>query len=328
MITTPGSNHNINYDYKENKIVVFILDFNRFQYTLRATKSVLESDIENIYTCILINGSEDENASHITEAFKNEPRVCVYKSKLNLGFTGGNNYLLNQITLQKNIPDYILLLNNDAYVDPDTISHLESVLLANPEIGIIGPRILKYGTDIIESDGARLWAWFMQQSFKNVGKIESDCTKTHPYKVPYVSGTCMMIHTDLFIKLEGFDDEFFAYFEDLDLCLRIRELGYKCFHVPNVIIRHIGSLTAGKDSFLYHYLMTRNRYLIARKHLSCITLICIFIPYFIISRVLYKTVALFFKGSLGGINGIYLALVWIIVPKKFKSRFYPIENKG
>lgn len=307
-------------------LIVFILDLNGSNHTIHAVRSVLDCNYKNVVINVLINGSAEIHAEKITTAFANNENVVVYNSDTNLGFAGGNNYLLSKSMHNENIPRYILLLNNDAHVEPDSLSCLESVLADNPKIGIVGPRICKSETNIIESDGVRLSTWFMQQSFKKAGKEVANCRNKNIIQVPFVSGTCMMIRARLFFESGGFDEQYFAYFEDLDLCLRVRKTGYKCFHVPNAVIGHIGSLTTGKDSFLYHYLMTRNRYLIASKHLSPVILYFIFVPYFLIFRILYKTVALCFKGAFEGIKGIYMALTWVIVPVKYKARFWPINK--
>ena len=220
----------------------------------------------------------------------------------------------------------ILFLNNDAFLEKDTLYFLKKSMYENNNTGIVGPRILKYGTDgIIENDGAYVWPWFLQQKFIHAGERSDKYPAIRSFEVPFVSGACMLIRHDLFTKLDGFDNRFFAYFEDWDLCLRARESGYKCLHVSDAIVWHIGSRTSEKDSFIYHYLMTRNRYLMACKHVHPVILYSVFIPYFLLSRILFKTIILLFKGSLTGTKGIYFALAWILMPVRFKSRFWPLN---
>lgn len=309
-------------------LAVFMLDYNASDLTIKSIKSVLKSDFKNLKIYLLMNGSKKKHIENINNEFIGVSEVTIYTSENNLGFTGGNNYILNKIIDNKVIPDVVLLLNNDAYVENNTISHLITDLMSNPIVGIVGPRILKSETDIIESDGGKLCFPLMQQSFRNAGKRISTCAYPDSYEVPFVSGACMMIRTELFIKLNGFDDKLFAYFEDLDLCLRAKKIGYFCMHISTSCVSHIGSVTSKKNSFIYHYLLTRNRCLIASKHLSPIVFIIIFIPYFFISRVLYKTIALFLGRSFAGIKGIVFALLWLISPIKLKSNFLVIGNKS
>ncbi|MCZ6804924.1 MAG: glycosyltransferase [Proteobacteria bacterium] len=112
----------------------------------------------------------------------------------------------------------------------------------------------------------------MQHTPLNAGKKLSIHEISSAREVPIVNGTCMILQIEVFKKLGGFDESFFAYFEDWDLCFRTRDLGYRILHVPEAIISHHGSATTGKNTLIYQFLMTRNRYLIARKHLPLVDL--------------------------------------------------------
>jgi hypothetical protein len=308
-------------------VAVLVIDLNHSIETEQAITAVLKSRSVNITVMLHINGSGEEHEHRLIKAFSGNPKVVISRTDKNVGFTGAINILIMKMKEAGIRDQYILLLNNDACVAPDTVAKLLSVLASQTDIGAVGPRIMQTGKDsIIAADGACVWRRLMQQSFMNSGKRSQDCPVLPPFEVPFISGACMLIHTDIFIKLGGFDARFFAYFEDWDLCLRMRTSGYRCLHVADAVVWHMGSLTTGTDSLIYHFLMTRNRYLMARKHLPLHIFVFLFLPYFMVSRVAYKVIFLLLRKRLQGIKGIMLALAWIMAPASRKSAFWPITN--
>ena len=310
-----------------NRVAVFILDLNGSTDTLQAVESVRYNSCTDVEIMIHINGSSPEHTKRIVQALSSMPDVRISKTDINLGYAGGNNHLLQNLLTEDDHPEYILFLNNDARLEKDTIATLISVMDANAKVGAVGPRILHNDTEsIIAADGARTWKWIMQQSFRNAGKLADDCRITPPFAVPFVSGACMLVRADQFAALGGFDEKYFAYFEDWDLCLRMRAIGYRCLHVTAATAYHAGSVTTGKNSLIYHFLMTRNRYLMARKHLSMPVFVSLFLPYFLLSRVIYKMAVLLASNQRQGVRGILLGLAWLLAPVPARVRFWPITN--
>lgn len=308
-------------------VAVFIIDLDRSFETEEAVRAVLKSTSVDHTVLLHINGSGAEHAARLTQAFRNNPRVLISGTGKNVGFTGAVNILMRKMRENLHPVQFILLLNNDACVEPDTIFRLVTVLDSHPDAGAVGPRILQgMNTELIAADGARTWFWVMQQSFRNAGTRRTDCPIYPAFAVPFVSGACMLVRADLFMQLGGFDECFFAYFEDWDLCLRMRAMGYNCLHVSDATVRHVGSMTSGTDSLIYHFLMTRNRYLMARKHLPLPVFVFLFLPYFMLSRIAYKIILLLAKNRLQGVKGILLALAWIMAPVSGRSRFWPVPN--
>jgi len=308
-------------------ITVFVLDLNRSEDTIECVNHLLEDNKNSVNVHVLINGSEEHHRKKIEESFKNKENIYIYESKLNLGFAGGVNYLFNSAIKNNLVADFILLLNNDAFVDTNNLSKLKEVLINNEDVGIVGPQILNSKKEqYIAEDGVKFYLWLMQHSPINSGKRLDVYQSSLPREISIVNGTCMMLRTEVFKKTGGFDESFFAYFEDWDLCIRSRELGYRILYVPNAVISHHGSATTGKRTLIYQFLMTRNRYLIARKHLSLLVFIVIFLPYFLFSKVLIKSIFLLLRNHLSGVKGLFLALLWLIFPVVYKVRVWPIRN--
>jgi hypothetical protein len=305
-------------------IAVFILDIDRPAETALAVRSVLASGPDDVFVMLHENGSDAAHAQAMTRMFADEPRVTVSWSESNLGYTGGHNYLLQQLALRSSPCAHVLLLNNDAEVLPGAIAALRSALQSSAQSGIAGPRILRMErADIIAADGAAACLWLMQQRFRNAGRSVARCPVTSPIAVPFVSGACLMIGFDLFRRLGGFDEQFFAYFEDWDLCRRVQGVGFNSLHVPAAAVLHAGSLTVGRDSVLFHFLMTRNRVLMARKHLPAPAFVLVFLPWFLVSRVLFKCAQLLVQRRMAGIAGLCLALRWLLAPTQERHRFWP-----
>ena len=308
-------------------VTVFILDLNRSEDTVECVNHFFQDSEDTVIIHILVNGSDEEHRLRIEENFKDKKNIYIHESKLNLGFAGGVNYLFNSAMKVNLLTDFVLLLNNDAFVDIDNISRLRNILAEDKHIGIVGPQILDSKQDqYVVENGVRFYPWLMQHNPINQGKGLDMRQLAAAREVSIVNGTCMMLRTEIFQKLGGFDESFFAYFEDWDFCLRTRELGYRIFHVPEAIISHQGSATTGKDTLIYQFLMTRNRYLIARKHLSTLVFVAVFLPYFVCSKVLIKSFLLLVRNHFSGFKGLYLALLSLLVPHSYKVRIWPIRN--
>ncbi len=308
-------------------IAVFILDINRAAETARAVRSVLASAPDDVFVMLHENGSDVEHVRTMKRMFADEPRVTVSWSATNLGYAGGHNYLLQQLALRPSPCAQLLLLNNDAEVLPGAIAALRSALDSHPQSGIAGPRILRMEQqDIVAADGAITYPWLMQQRFRHAGRNIRQCPVTAPVRVPFVSGACLLLGLDLFRRLGGFDEQFFAYFEDWDLCRRAQSLGFDSLHVPAAAVLHAGSLTVGRDSALFHFLMTRNRVLMAQKHLPMAVYLLVFLPWFAGSRVLFKCAQLLLQRHMAGIGGLLLALRWLQAPPQQRSRYWPVAT--
>lgn len=303
-------------------VAVFVLDIDRPESTNRAIASALAEGAARVL--VLENGSTAANADAMAAHWAAEPRVTIYRSGVNLGFTGGHNFLLRQ--LGSDVPDCrrVLLLNNDADLLPGALPALAAALDALSGPGIAGPRLLHLEPEgIIASDGAATIPWLAQQRFRAAGHRVADRPPGAPRDVPFVSGACLLLDADLLRRLGGFDERYFAYFEDWDLCLRAARIGARCVHVPSAAVRHAGSATVGRNSFFYHFLMTRNRVLLARTHLPAPVFALVFLPYFLLVRVLGKGVAAFLAGDTAAPAAMVLALRWLLAAPRTRARLWP-----
>lgn len=196
----------------------------------------------------LVDNSADlEDLSPILSEF---PEIWYMNPKANLGFATGCN-----LGARQSDSDYIFFLNPDATIIDDCVERLVSHLENNKDIGLIAPRFITRGGDekVVYANDPR-------------EKIFGD---NLPGEIASVTGAAVMLPRKLFEQLGGFDEDFFLYGEDIDLCRRVRKAGYRVELLKDVAVNHIGGHSekdAGREAVEER--KTRASLLLMKKHLS------------------------------------------------------------
>jgi GT2 family glycosyltransferase len=172
---------------------------------------------------------------------------------------------------------YVLFVNPDARVDPDALVRLAAVLDSESDVAIVAPRI-------VESDGAldfsqrrfpRLTSTYAHALFLNrlfpraawsSELVRDPAAYDRPASPEWASGACLLVRRTLLEQLGGWDEGFFMYCEDKDLCRRARSAGFSVRYVPDAVVRHEGGASAPRASLAHVLAESRLRY--ARKHRS------------------------------------------------------------
>lgn len=226
------------------------------------------------YEVIVVdNGSTDGTADWIKE---HHPEISLTRNQANLGFTRGNNQAMEMAK-----GDFILLLNPDTFLTEDCFGPQLDFLRENPDVGITIPKVLNADGSFqqqsrrgdarpIEVFGyfLKLGKLFPQNKALN-GYLQSWLPEDEVAEVKAVSGSCMFIRREVYEKIGGLDERFFAYQEDSDYCLRARQAGWKVMYVPlSSIIHYAGE--GGSKNNPYHSIFQwhRSYYLYYRKHFS------------------------------------------------------------
>ncbi len=284
------------------KVIITILNFNKCMDTIECIDSLEKINYPNYEIVLVDNGSKDNSAELFKAKYSSNPKITLLINNNNLGFTGGNNLAIRHFI--KGGVDYFLLLNNDTVVEPGFLTQLVNVAEADDKIGIVGPKIYKFGSnDILFCAGTKTIPFFGQPFLRGNGK-KDDGRYDKVKAVDYISGTALLIKKNVIERIGLLDEKFFAYFEDWDWCIRARKHGFKCVYVPDAILWHKGSSTIGFKSPLYYYYMTRNRILFARKHLGWLKFLFLFSPYFITYRLLLPILMLLFRRDISSIKAI------------------------
>jgi len=176
------------------------------------------------------------------------PDVHLIRATENLGFSKGNNLGIKW-ALENTECEFIFLLNNDATVVADTISKLENAMDLHPEAGIVSPRIL------LEEHPEELWYGGGDVNWKKGaarvpgyrGKANSETALTPRY-VNFASGCAMLVRTSTFYSVGGLDPRFFMYEEDLELCFRVKDAGWKIRYIPEALVFHKGQGSQRKEN--------------------------------------------------------------------------------
>lgn len=177
---------------------------------------------------VVDNASTDETVANIRDFYHEVEVFCMPD---NLGFAKANNHGIRYALSQG--ADYILLLNQDAKVDPSMIGSLVNLLDTHPEIGIISPLHLDY-------QGREIDPWFLQH-IRDDGCLMSDAffEKLHDlYEVQFANAAVWLVTRRVFKEVGGFDPLFFMYGEDQDYCQRVRYHGFKVALSPKAKAYH------------------------------------------------------------------------------------------
>lgn len=231
------------------KVSIVILNYNSWDLTFACLKSLEKQSYENIEIILVDNGSEEEFRIHNYE-FRIKNFRIVYNGE-NLGFAQGNNVGYKASSFAS---DLILFLNNDTIVDKNFLLPLVRKLTSDPKIAGVQPKILNYPQKkIIDSVGS----YFINSGFLyHFGHNKKDQNKYNKQQEIFsMKGACMLFKRKVLEKTGVFDKDYFAYFEETDLCLRIHVAGYKIFYVPKSRIYHLGGGTARKlvSSFIQYH---------------------------------------------------------------------------
>ena len=208
---------------------------------------------------IVDNASKEDEASLIQERY---PQVKVIKSDKNLGFAGGNN-----LGIKAALGKYLFLINNDTIFHDFNIQPLINRLESSPNIVMACPKIrFAWGTNPIQFTGyTPLSKITIRNQAIGYGKEDKGQYDTaHP--TPYAHGAAMLIKREALEKVGLMPEDFFLYYEELDWSMMFTRAGYEIWYDPSCTIYHKESQSAGQNSPLRTYYITRNRLLLVKRN--------------------------------------------------------------
>ena len=251
-------------------IAVVILNWNGQQWLEKFLPTVIEkSSMANIY--IADNASTDDSISLIENNF---PSVKIIQNQLNEGYAKGYNDALKDLKEK-----YFVLLNSDIEVTNNWIKPIINLMEENPNISACQPKILDYNNkDSFEYAGAS------GGYIDNLGypfargrvfdSIEPDNNQYDDVKeIFWASGACFFVRADHFNEVNGFDNDFFAHQEEIDLCWRLKIKGYQLMVHPRSVVYHVGGGTLDDSSPFKTYLNFRNNLFMLTKNLNFFSLL-------------------------------------------------------
>jgi hypothetical protein len=239
-------------------LVAVVLNWNGGDDTLAALES-----LEGVTTVCVDNGSGDGSADAVAARFLG---VELIRTGVNLGFSGGNNVGIRRALARG--ADWVLLLNNDAVADPGLSAALAAATAERPDAGVLAckvffadpPDVLMYAGGRVN---LRLGYWGRQDGFGQRDDGRFDTLRD----VDRATGAAMAVSRAAIDRAGLLDESLFAYAEDTEWCLRIREAGFGVVFVPDAKVWHVGSAsTGGMRSPTSIYYDTRNMIAVAERH--------------------------------------------------------------
>ena len=253
---------------------VIILNWNGAEMLRKYLPSVLTANSQKPIADIIVadNGSTDNSL----EVLKNEfPTVKTIVLDKNYGFAEGYNRAiekLSEVSHQHSEPEYIVLLNSDVEVTEGWLQPLLEYMDAHPEVAAVQPKIRSWvRREFFEHAGAaggyinRLGYPYCRG--RVLWKVEQDKGQYDSIvEVDWTSGACMCVRTKIYKECGGLDASFFAHMEEIDLCWRMRNKGWKLMCIPQSVVYHLGGGSLNYESPRKTYLNHRNNLLMIYKN--------------------------------------------------------------
>lgn len=237
------------------RVAAVVLNFNAADDTLGCLESLETMRPAPGAIHVVDNASDDDSVERIRARF---PAVKVSVNGANHGFGGGLNPLLERLLYDG--PEWIWLLNNDSRVAPDALERLLEHAATRPGAGAVGARILDLDPPhAVQTWGGGRIAWWR-------GSSRHFTRETADQQLDYITGASMLLRTVALRETGLFDPRFFLYWEDADLCLRLRAAGWKLTVTADAVVYHRLSGTTVAASANKDQLINASAVRFFRKH--------------------------------------------------------------
>ena len=232
-------------------ISVIIVSWNSAEHLPRCLESLLLQTVQQFEIILIDNGSMDRGTEGLEQKY---PKLDLRVERLpsNLGFAAANN-----MGARRARGRWIALLNADAFPDPDWLEALLQAAETNQEFTFFASRQLQaHAPEFL--DGAGDAYHISGLGWRRYYNLRSENRALHAEEVFSPCGAAALYLRDDFWQAGGLDEDYFSYFEDVDLGFRLRLNGKKCLYVPRAVVRHVGSASTKKRSSFSVYYGYRN----------------------------------------------------------------------
>lgn len=206
----------------QQDVSIIIVSYNTADLIGDCLESVLASRQVNCEVFVVDNASRDQSAEIVRKKF---PAVRLIVNEKNLGFGAANNQALRECTGR-----YVVFLNPDTTVEPESFCRMVAFMDAHPQVGLAGPMVFN-------PDGTRQDSVSYRYPGHRYGAADLGSL---PGGIACVLGACQIAGAGLLRELGGFDEDFFLYGEDQDICLRVRKRGFEIGFIDDAVIMHHG----------------------------------------------------------------------------------------
>ena len=246
-------------------VAVVILNWNGKYFLEKFLPSVVASDYENLSIIVADNASTDDSVLFLEN---NYPTVEIITNPVNEGFSKGYNSALKKVS-----SDYYILLNSDVEVSRGWIKLVISLMESDKRIAACQPKILSFNNRRQFEYAGASGGWIDKLGYPfSRGRVFDFCeTDEGQYddssEIFWASGAAFFVRSSVYNELNGFDEYFFAHQEEIDLCWRIKRIGYKVYVEPSSVVYHVGGGTLPMGNKQKVFLNFRNNLIMLSKNL-------------------------------------------------------------
>jgi len=233
------------------ELAVIIVSWNVATLLADCLQSVFAEGISvnRMRVVVVDNASSDDTIDMVRTRF---PMVQLICNSTNLGFTRANNQAMQQC-----LEPFVLLLNPDTLVRPGAMRTMLQYIQEHPKVGVVGPKLL-YGDESSQPSRRRYptlgmalaestpWEWHWPDNKLALRYRCADRSDESEQQVDWVTGACMLIRRQALEQVGLFDERFFMYSEELDLCRRINQAGWQVVYLPQAIVIHLEGRSSGQ----------------------------------------------------------------------------------
>jgi GT2 family glycosyltransferase len=303
---------------------IVILNYNGEEMLQKFLPSVTQ--FSTFQVIVADNGSTDGSVPLLLNNF---PQIRLIRLESNFGFTGGYNRALDMI---KGDFDYYILLNSDVEVEKDWDVKLIRFLEQNLKAAAVQPKILSFpnqgyfdyagaGGGFLDSIG---YPYCRGRIFDTIERDE------HQYEdaiqVDWASGACMAIRAGLFHQAGGFDERFFAHMEEIDICWKIRKMGYSIHYLGISKVWHVGGGTLDRSNPWKTFLNFRNNLLMLYQNLKTSRFVAVYLMRVLLD--LLAAIVFVIRGNFKDGKAVLKAHFAFHKMKSQSLKFSKIENNG
>jgi GT2 family glycosyltransferase len=225
-------------------VSVVVLNYNTRDLLADCLDSIYDSaDGLDIELIVVDNASADGSADMVEKRY---PQIYLIKNTVNAGFSGGINLGIRTASADK-----VLVLNQDTLLKPGSLEHMVGFLDESRDVGIVGPKLVSSSGEYQQSSNyftipslRNALLILMRMVFSHGRRLGALCAdpvfnKNGPVEVDWIHGACMLVRREVFDQVGLFDENFFVYMEDMELCYRSLQKGWKSFYLPEAEIVHL-----------------------------------------------------------------------------------------
>ncbi|MCK4749664.1 MAG: glycosyltransferase family 2 protein, partial [Bacteroidales bacterium] len=249
-----------------NFVSIVILNWNGKEFLRQFLPKLLEhSAVPGVEIVIADNASTDGSLEFLKEEY---PEIRVVIHDRNYGFSGGYNRAFEELESK-----YYLLLNSDIEVTPGWLSPLLERMEEDEQIAACTPKIMDYHNRLQFEYAGAAGGYLDRYGYpfcrgRIFDTLEEDRQQyDDDIEIFWGSGACLLVRSELFSQAGGLDEKFFAHMEEIDLCWRLKRLGYRIEYVARSCVYHVGGGTLPKSNPMKTFLNFRNNLLLLYKNL-------------------------------------------------------------